>query len=116
MPQEMPKVLLIESEYRLRLRYKSLFKKGSQAELKLKKDTRSGKMKLRASSGWKITNVRWSKNTEPYAFCDFQKKRGSSTVTMRLPKMLKSETYDLTITAVNQKTKGTAYLLCWIAP
>ena len=27
MPQEMPKVLLIESEYRLRLRYKSLFKK-----------------------------------------------------------------------------------------
>ena len=28
MPQEMPKVLLIESEYRLRLRYKSLFKKS----------------------------------------------------------------------------------------
>ena len=28
MPQEMPKVLLIEPEYRLRLRYKSLFKKS----------------------------------------------------------------------------------------
>ena len=28
MPQDMPKVLLIESEYRLRLRYKSLFKKA----------------------------------------------------------------------------------------
>ncbi len=89
---------------------KSKFAKYNFVSATLKKNAKAGKVKAKAASGWKIRSVEWQdcKNNTRYLYSNGG--AGASSVSLNVPKMLKSGYYNVTVRCVNTADKGELYV------